>query len=362
MRFIDEARIQVISGDGGNGSASMRREKFVQFGGPDGGDGARGGSIFAIADRNINTLIDYHYTKKHTAYRGGNGRSSGCYGKSGDDITLPMPIGTVITDIDSGEIIADLTEHNQKVMLVQGGAGGLGNLHFKSSTNRAPRKKTDGKPGNRRMLCLELKILADVGLVGMPNAGKSTFISSVSNAKPKIANYPFTTLSPSLGIASVGLSKNFVIADIPGLIGGSSEGVGLGYQFLRHLQRTKMLLHLVDLAPIDRNIDPVLQAKTLINELRKYNKTLYEKPRWLVLNKLDIVPSAEHTDRVFDFINRFKWYGPVFEISAMTGQGCNTLVHAIYDYLSLYSSNSDYMNKIEDLSSDVRFRNIPSSI
>ncbi|MDU0810675.1 MAG: GTPase ObgE [Burkholderia sp.] len=358
MRFIDEAQIQVIAGNGGNGSASMRREKFVPFGGPNGGDGARGGSVYAIADRNINTLIDYHYTKKYIACRGGNGRSSGCYGKSGYDILLPMPVGTVITDIETSELIADLTEHNQKIMLAKGGAGGLGNLHFKSSINRAPRQKTDGKLGSQRILCLELKLLADAGLVGMPNSGKSTFISSVSNAKPKIANYPFTTLVPNLGIARVGLNKSFVIADIPGIIGGAAEGIGLGYQFLRHLHRTRVLLHLVDLAPIDESIDSVSQAKTIVDELRKYSETLYKKPRWLVLNKIDIVPAAERAARVLDFLKRFEWNGPVFEISSLTGQGCKDLICKVYNYLSSHF-NIYSADEIESFSSDVRFRNIP---
>ena len=277
MKFIDEARIEVIAGDGGDGSASMRREKFVPFGGPDGGDGGRGGSVIAVADRNINTLIDYRYAKKHLARNGENGRGADCYGKGGDDITLRMPVGTTITDMETGELIADLTEHNQSVQIAQGGAGGLGNLHFKSSTNRAPRQKTDGKPGERRMVRLELKVLADVGLLGMPNAGKSTFISSVSNAKPKIADYPFTTLAPNLGVVRVGPSRSFVIADIPGLIEGAAEGAGLGHQFLRHLQRTGLLLHIVDLAPFDEAVDPVAEAKAIVNELRKYDELLYEK-------------------------------------------------------------------------------------
>ncbi len=261
MKFIDEARIEVIAGDGGDGSASMRREKFVPFGGPDGGDGGRGGSVIAVADRNINTLIDYRYAKKHLARNGENGRGADCYGKGGDDITLRMPVGTTITDMETGELIADLTEHNQSVQIAQGGAGGLGNLHFKSSTNRAPRQKTDGKPGERRMVRLELKVLADVGLLGMPNAGKSTFIASVSNARPKIADYPFTTLAPNLGVVRVGPSRSFVIADIPGLIEGAAEGAGLGHQFLRHLQRTGLLLHIVDLAPFDESVDPVAEAR-----------------------------------------------------------------------------------------------------
>ncbi|MCE4543751.1 MULTISPECIES: Obg family GTPase CgtA [unclassified Caballeronia] len=355
MKFIDEARIEVIAGDGGDGSASMRREKFVPFGGPDGGDGGRGGSVYAIGDRNINTLIDYRFSKKHQARNGENGRGADCYGKGGDDITLRMPVGTIISDQETGEIIADLTEHNQQVQIAQGGAGGLGNLHFKSSTNRAPRQKTDGKPGERRMLKLELKVLADVGLLGMPNAGKSTFISSVSNARPKIADYPFTTLAPNLGVVRVGPSKSFVIADIPGLIEGAAEGAGLGHRFLRHLQRTGVLLHLVDMAPFDENVDPAAEAKAIVNELRKYDETLYEKPRWLVLNKLDMVPEDEREARIADFVERFEWDGPVFEISALTGQGCEALTYAIYDYISQHSDASRAA-EAEDLAADVRFR------
>ena len=333
MKFIDEARIEVIAGDGGDGSASMRREKFVPFGGPDGGDGGRGGSVYAIADRNINTLIDYRYAKKHLARNGENGRGSDCYGKGGDDITLRMPVGTVINDMDTGELIADLTEHDQKVMLAQGGAGGLGNLHFKSSTNRAPRQKTDGKAGERRNLRLELKVLADVGLLGMPNAGKSTLITAISNARPKIADYPFTTLHPNLGVVRTGPSKSFVVADIPGLIEGAAEGAGLGHQFLRHLQRTRVLLHVVDLAPFDESVDPVAEAKAIVGELKKYDAELYDKPRWLVLNKLDMVPEDEREARVKDFVKRFKWKGPVHRISALTHDGTQALVHAIQEYL-----------------------------
>ncbi|MDR5772565.1 MULTISPECIES: Obg family GTPase CgtA [unclassified Caballeronia] len=358
MKFIDEARIEVIAGDGGDGSASMRREKFVPFGGPDGGDGGRGGSVYAVADRNINTLIDYRFSKKHQARNGENGRGADCYGKGGDDITLRMPVGTIITDQDTGELIADLTEHNQQILIAQGGSGGLGNLHFKSSTNRAPRQKTDGKPGERRMLKLELKVLADVGLLGMPNAGKSTFIASVSNARPKIADYPFTTLAPNLGVVRVGPSKSFVIADIPGLIEGAAEGAGLGHRFLRHLQRTGVLLHLVDLAPFDENVDPVAEAKAIVNELRKYDESLYEKPRWLVLNKLDMVPEDERRARIDDFVERFEWTGPVYEISALTGQGCEALIYAIYDYIS-QNSDASRAAEAEDLAADVRFRDTP---
>ena len=355
MKFIDEARIEVIAGDGGNGSASMRREKFVPFGGPDGGDGGRGGSVYAVADRNINTLIDYRYARKHLARNGENGRGADCYGKGGDDIVLRMPVGTIITDMESGELIADLTEHGQQITIAEGGQGGLGNLHFKSSTNRAPRQKTEGKAGQRRMIRLELKVLADVGLLGMPNAGKSTFIASVSNAKPKIADYPFTTLAPNLGVVRVGPSQSFVIADIPGLIEGAAEGAGLGHQFLRHLQRTGLLLHLVDLAPFDDATDPVAEAKAIVNELTKYDEALYDKPRWLVLNKLDMLDEETRKKRVADFVKRFKWKGPVFEISALTGQGCEGLTYAIYDHLAKHGA-AGQAAEAEELAADPRFR------
>jgi GTP-binding protein len=334
MKFIDEAKIEVIAGDGGNGVASFCREKFRPFGGPDGGDGGKGGSIWAVADRNINTLVDYRYSRLHKARDGENGRGSDCYGKGADDITLRMPVGTLVTDYNSGEIIADLTEHGETVLLAKGGEGGWGNIHFKSSTNRAPRQKSDGKEGERRELRLELKVLADIGLLGMPNAGKSTFITAVSNARPKIADYPFTTLHPNLGVVRVSHEKSFVIADIPGLIEGAAEGAGLGHQFLRHLQRTRLLLHIVDLAPFSDTVDPVKEAKAIVKELEKYDESLYEKPRWLVLNKLDVVPEEERKKRVKDFVKRFGWKGPVFEISALTREGCEDLVTAIYDYLA----------------------------
>jgi GTP-binding protein len=330
MKFIDEARIEVIAGDGGNGVASFCREKFRPFGGPDGGDGGRGGSIWAVADRNINTLVDYRYSKLHKAKDGENGRGADCYGKGADDIFLRMPVGTQISDRNTDEVIADLTEHGQQVELVKGGEGGWGNIHFKTSTNRAPRQRTEGKEGERRELRLELKVLADVGLLGLPNAGKSTFITAVSNARPKIADYPFTTLHPNLGMVRVSHEKSFVIADIPGLIEGAADGVGLGVQFLKHLQRTGLLLHIVDLAPFDDNVDPVKDAKALIKELRKYDESLYEKPRWLVLNKLDVLTEDERKKKVKDFVKRFGWKGPVFEISALNREGCEDLVMAIY--------------------------------
>lgn len=334
MKFIDEARIEVIAGDGGNGIASFCREKFRPFGGPDGGDGGKGGSIIAVADRNINTLVDFRYAKLHKAKDGENGRGSDCYGKGADDIFLRMPVGTLITDRNTDEVIADLVEHGQEVVLVRGGEGGWGNIHFKSSTNRAPRQRSDGKEGERRELKLELKVLADVGLLGLPNAGKSTFITAVSNARPKIADYPFTTLHPNLGMVRVSHEKSFVIADIPGLIEGAADGAGLGIQFLRHLQRTGLLLHIVDLAPFDDSVDPVKEAKALIKELRKYDEALYEKPRWLVLNKLDVLTEEERKKKVKDFVKRFAWKGPVFEISALNREGCEDLVTEIYAYLA----------------------------
>lgn len=338
MKFIDEAKIEVIAGDGGNGVVSFCREKFRPFGGPDGGDGGKGGSIWAVADRNINTLVDFRYSKLHKARNGEHGRGSDCYGKGADDITLRMPVGTLVYDLNTDELVADLTEHGQTVLLAKGGEGGWGNIHFKSSTNRAPRQKTEGKEGERRELRLELKVLADVGLLGMPNAGKSTFISAVSNARPKVADYPFTTLHPNLGVVRVSHEKSFVIADIPGLIEGAAEGAGLGHQFLRHLQRTRLLLHIVDLAPFDDKVDPVKEAKAIVKELKKYDESLHEKPRWLVLNKLDMVPDAERGKRVKDFVKRFGWKGQTFEISALTRTGCEELVVAIYEYLAAQRS------------------------
>ncbi|KQN79108.1 MULTISPECIES: GTPase ObgE [Duganella] len=333
MKFIDEAKIEVIGGDGGNGCASFCREKFRPFGGPDGGDGGKGGSIWAVADRNINTLVDFRFSKVHRAKDGESGRGADCYGKGADDIHMRMPVGTLIIDDVSGEILADLTEHGQMELLAKGGEGGWGNIHFKTSTNRAPRQKTEGKEGERREIRLELKVLADVGLLGMPNAGKSTFISAVSNARPKIADYPFTTLFPNLGVVRVSHEKSFVIADIPGLIEGAAEGAGLGHQFLRHLQRTGLLLHIVDLAPFETNVDPVKEAKALVNELKKYDEALVDKPRWLVLNKLDMVPEAERVKRVKDFIKKFGFKGPVFEISALSRDGTQELVNAIQMHL-----------------------------
>ncbi|SDH02916.1 MULTISPECIES: GTPase ObgE [unclassified Duganella] len=333
MKFIDEAKIEVIGGDGGNGCSSFCREKFRPFGGPDGGDGGKGGSIWAVADRNINTLVDFRFSKVHRAGNGEAGRGADCYGRGADDMHLRMPLGTLIIDDTSGEILADLSEHGQMELLAKGGEGGWGNIHFKTSTNRAPRQKTPGKEGEVRTLRLELKVLADVGLLGMPNAGKSTFITAVSNARPKIADYPFTTLHPNLGVVRVSHEKSFVIADIPGLIEGAAEGAGLGHQFLRHLSRTGLLLHIVDLAPFEATVDPVKEAKALVNELKKYDEQLVDKPRWLVLNKLDMVPEEERAKKVKDFIKKFGFKGPVFEISALSHNGTQELVNAIQKHL-----------------------------
>ncbi|HQT30204.1 MAG TPA: GTPase ObgE [Thiobacillus sp.] len=333
MKFIDEAKIQVMAGKGGDGSASFRREKFIPNGGPDGGDGGRGGSVFVVADCNINTLVEFRYTRIFKAQKGENGRGAQCYGKGGEDLIVRVPVGTIFTDINSGEVVADLAVNGQKICLAKGGKGGLGNQHFKSSTNRAPRQHTLGEPGEEWELALELKVLADVGLLGMPNAGKSTFIRAVSAARPKVADYPFTTLAPNLGVVRVDSERSFVIADIPGLIEGAAEGAGLGHQFLRHLQRTRVLLHLVDISPRWEEGDPVHEARAIVEELRKYDQQLYEKTRWLVLNKIDMVDEAEREVVVAQFIKDYEWSGPVFAISALEGTGCTALTYALMDYL-----------------------------
>ena len=347
MKFIDEARIEVMAGKGGNGSASMRREKFVPRGGPDGGDGGRGGSVVAVADENINTLVEYRFVKKYIAKNGENGRGADCYGKGGDDIELRMPVGTVIVDADTGQQLADLAKHGERVVLAQGGKGGLGNIHFKSSVNRAPRQFTHGEAGEIRSLRLELKVLADVGLLGMPNAGKSTLIRSISAARPKVADYPFTTLHPNLGVVRLDENRSFVVADIPGLIEGAAEGAGLGHRFLKHLARTGLLLHVVDLAPFDENVDPVAEAHAIVNELRKYDETLYQKPRWLVLNKLDMIPEEEQQARIDAFltaygfdrspVESFAEYDPqrprYFTVSALSSEGTRDLCYAIAEHL-----------------------------
>ena len=333
MKFVDEATIEIVAGDGGNGAASFRHEKYKEFGGPDGGDGGRGGYVYGVADPNLNTLIDYRYTRRYEAGRGENGMGSDMFGAAGKDITLRFPVGTIIADQATGEVLHELLVPGERIVLAKGGDGGLGNLRFKSAVNRAPRQKTAGRPGERFSLQLELKVLADVGLLGMPNAGKSTFITAVSNARPKIADYPFTTLHPNLGVVRVAPEQSFVVADIPGLIEGASEGAGLGHQFLRHLQRTRLLLHIVDLAPFDEGVDPVQQAKAIVGELKKYDAQLFSKPRWLVLNKIDMIPEGERAARVQDFVKRFKWKGPVFEISALAREGTDLLAKNIYQHV-----------------------------
>jgi GTP-binding protein len=333
MKFIDEAVIEVHAGKGGDGVASFRREKFVPRGGPDGGDGGRGGSIYVIADRNINTLIDYRYARIHRARNGDKGQGSDCYGRSAPDIELRVPVGTVITDSETGELVADLAEHEGRALVAAGGKGGLGNLHFKSSVNRAPRQFTRGEPGVSRKLKLELKVLADVGLLGMPNAGKSTFIRAVSAARPKVADYPFTTLHPNLGVVRADEHRSFVIADIPGLIEGAAEGAGLGHQFLRHLQRTRLLLHIVDIAPFEQSSDPVHDAKAIVAELKKYDTELYRKPRWLVLNKVDLLPVDSREKTIRAFLRKLGWKGRTFTISALTGEGCQALAYAVMDHI-----------------------------
>lgn len=334
MKFVDEAFIDVIAGDGGNGMASFRREKFIPHGGPDGGDGGRGGSIYAEADENINTLIDYRYARIHRAQKGENGRGADCYGKGGDDLVLKMPVGTVITDAETGATVADLARHGARALVAKGGTGGLGNLHFKSSVNRAPRQRTLGEAGEKRRVRLELRVLADVGLLGYPNAGKSTLVRAISAAKPKVADYPFTTLAPTLGVVRIDYGRSFVIADIPGLIEGAADGAGLGHQFLRHLQRTRLILHLIDIAPLDDTIDPVREARALVAELKRYDPALHAKPRWLVFNKIDLLAREEADARIRDALRRLRWNKPWYAISGIAGAGTDTLVRAIGDHLA----------------------------
>ena len=317
----------------GAGCVSFRHEKYKEFGGPNGGDGGRGGHVFAVADPSLNTLVDYRFARRHEARRGEHGMGSDMFGAAGADITLKMPVGTVLSDSETGEVLFELLQPGEVITIAKGGDGGFGNLRFKSAINRAPRQKTPGWPGEKRSLKLELKVLADVGLLGMPNAGKSTLITAISNARPRIADYPFTTLHPNLGVVRVGPEQSFVVADLPGLIEGAAEGAGLGHLFLRHLQRTRLLLHIVDIAPFDEGVDAVAQAKAIVNELKKYDQALFKKPRWLVLNKLDMVDAEVRAAVVADFVKRYKFKGPVFEISALTREGCEPLIKAIYKHI-----------------------------
>jgi GTP-binding protein len=332
MKFIDEAIIEVHAGKGGDGAAAFRREKYVPRGGPSGGDGGRGGSVWALADRNLNTLIDYRYARIHRAANGEGGGGSDKNGRGGNDIVLRVPVGTLVREEDGGEVIADLARDGERALLARGGQGGLGNLHFKSSINRAPRQYTRGLPGESRKLRLELRVLADVGLLGPPNAGKSTLVRAVSSARPKVADYPFTTLNPSLGVVRVAEDASFVIADIPGLIEGAAEGAGLGHQFLRHLARTRLLLHLVDLAPLEEDADAVRDIRAIAAELKKYDESLYRKPRWLVFNKADLAPDADA--RIARILRALRWKGPWFKVSAINGAGCRELCAAAHRFLA----------------------------
>lgn len=332
MKFVDEAVIKIEAGAGGNGCLSFRREKYVPRGGPDGGNGGDGGDVYLQADDGINTLVDYRYTRHYRAKRGGGGQGKNCTGAGGEDITLKVPVGTTIIDDETEEVLADLTENGQTMMAARGGKGGLGNTVFKSSTNRAPRKTTRGEEGERRNIRLELKVLADVGLLGMPNAGKSTFIRAVSNAKPKVADYPFTTLVPNLGVVSVDKFRSFVVADIPGLIDGAAEGAGLGIRFLKHLARTRLLLHLVDVMPPDGS-DPVQAAQAIAAELAAFSPALAEQERWLVLNKLDLVPEQEKDQLIASITSALDWQGPVFAISALSKQGLEQICYQIMEYI-----------------------------
>ncbi|SFK22981.1 Obg family GTPase CgtA [Rhodanobacter glycinis] len=353
MKFVDEAIIHVQAGNGGNGCISFRREKFIPFGGPDGGDGGSGGSVWLVADEGLNTLIDFRHQRSFKAPRGQNGMGSDMYGKGGEDTTIRVPIGTVITNVDTDEVIGDLTEHGQRLLVAQGGKGGLGNIHFKSSVNRAPRKATPGTPGDVRELKLELKLLADVGLLGFPNAGKSTFIRAVSAATPRVADYPFTTLHPNLGVVSLGTDQSFVIADIPGLIEGAADGAGLGIQFLRHVSRTRLLLHMVDIAPIDGS-DPVEQVRAIEQELSRFDPELLERTRWLVLNKADVLPEDERQAAAEAIVEQLGWTQPWFLVSAIARDNTLAVCQQVQRFFE--AQREDAAGRVDMLPDDVRLR------
>jgi GTP-binding protein len=334
MKFIDEANIHVKAGNGGYGIVSFRREKYIPMGGPDGGDGGDGGSVYVIGSADLNTLSDFRHTRRFVAKNGGRGQGKNCTGAKGEDVIITVPLGTVITTVEHGEVIVDIADNSSEpILIARGGFHGLGNTRYKSSTNRAPRQCTPGSPGEEFDLKLEMKVLADVGLLGMPNAGKSTFIRSVSAARPKVADYPFTTLHPNLGVVRVGTHRSFVIADIPGLIEGAADGVGLGIQFLKHLQRTRLLLHIVDVMPIETDQSPVDAAHKILAELRRYDEALYQKPRWLVLNKLDLVHADEQQAICDEIVKGLEWQGPVYQISAINKQGVEQLCNDIMSNL-----------------------------
>ncbi|GAB2542750.1 Obg family GTPase CgtA [Rhodanobacter koreensis] len=354
MKFVDEANIKVLAGDGGNGCISFRREKFIPFGGPDGGDGGTGGSVWLVADEGLNTLVDFRHQRSFKAQRGENGMGSQMYGKGGEDTTIRVPVGTMITNVDTDEVIGDLTGHGQRMLVAQGGKGGLGNIHFKSSVNRAPRKATPGTPGEVRELKLELRLLADVGLLGFPNAGKSTFIRAVSAATPRVADYPFTTLHPNLGVVSLGTDQSFVIADIPGLIEGAADGAGLGIQFLRHVARTSLLLHLVDIAPID-GTDPAAQVRAIEQELAKFNPELLDRPRWLVLNKADMLAEDERAATAEKIIAELGWTQPWFLVSAIARENTMAVCQQVQRFFE--SQREASVERVDMLPNDVRLRN-----
>lgn len=367
MKFIDEATIEVHAGKGGNGAAAFRREKFIPKGGPSGGDGGRGGSIYARADRNLNTLIDYRYARVHRARNGEQGQGRDRYGAGAEDIELRVPVGTMVFDADTDELLYDLSLDGERVVLARGGEGGLGNLHFKSSINRAPRQFTPGAPGESRRLRLELKLLADVGLLGMPNAGKSTLVTAISNARPKVADYPFTTLSPQLGVVRTGPARSFVIADIPGLIEGAAQGAGLGHQFLRHIQRTRVLLHLIDMAPVSSEADEADEAdeaaigrrlasdvRTLVKELAAFDPTLQDKPRWLLLNKMDLLQPEQREQRWKAMNRSLRWKGPVHMTSGLTREGLEELIQAVQHWL-----DEQRQQEFGSAEPDVRFSEEP---
>jgi GTP-binding protein len=333
MKFVDEAKLKVQAGNGGRGCASFRREKFMPFGGPDGGDGGLGGSVYLKAVEGMNTLADFRISRTYKGQNGEAGSGNDCTGHGGDDTFVAVPIGTTVSDIDTGETFGDLIVEGQTLLVAKGGKGGWGNTRFKSSTNRTPRKFGLGLPGEKRDLMLELKLIADVGLLGLPNAGKSTLIRAVSAARPKVADYPFTTLYPNLGVVSVGLGRSFVMADIPGLIEGAADGAGLGIRFLKHLQRTRVLLHLIDMAPPDPDADPVKDARTIVSELKKFHADLAKKERWLLINKIDLLEPKEAERRAKDIVRRLRWKGPVLMISGATGQGTEELKQLVMRYL-----------------------------
>ncbi|XSG84427.1 MAG: Obg family GTPase CgtA [Methylohalobius sp. ZOD2] len=332
MKFVDEAEIRVEAGDGGNGCVSFRREKYIPKGGPDGGDGGDGGDVYLVASEHLNTLVDFRHQRMYRGGRGENGMGRQMTGKRGEDCRIPVPAGTLVYDVDTGELIGDLTEPGQTLLVAKGGRHGLGNIHFKSSVNRTPRKATPGTPGEHRRLKLELKLLADVGLLGLPNAGKSSLIRRISSARPKVADYPFTTLYPNLGVVRVDRMRSFVVADIPGIIEGAAEGAGLGVQFLKHLGRTRLLLHVIDIAPLDGQ-DPAEAARQVIGEAEQWSDALIRKPRWLVLNKIDLLPPDEVRSRAHDILTSLAWQGPAFKISTVTGAGIQDLIYAVMNFL-----------------------------